>query len=310
MVPSVLSPDAGTEELDSSYLETVTVHGREFQRYSIDHRIYFAPVDDDEAERLELQHQIFNRVFDDRLIFPPIPKPRRILDCGYGAGAWAVDVAERYPNCEVIGVDISPHMKPDETPENLWLQVDDLNAPFTFPPNHFDLVHSRLVASGINRSRWQSYIRDIVNVVKRGGWVQMVEIYFNVQSDNGSLTDEHALRQWSIKYRSALEDLKDLRVGTRLGSLLAAAGLVEVDTRMIPLPLSAWSTDPRMREIGALNRENVHRLLSATAIYPFTQRLGMSRDEFEVLVARARQEADNPSLKAYFPLYVSIGRKP
>lgn len=60
-----------------------------------------------------------------------------------------------------------------------------------------------------------------------------------------------------------------------------------------------------MREIGALNRENVHRLLSATAIYPFTQRLGMSRDEFEVLVARARQEADNPSLKAYFPLCVS-----
>lgn len=24
---------------------------------------------------------------------------------------------------QVIGVDISPHMKPDETPENLWLQV-------------------------------------------------------------------------------------------------------------------------------------------------------------------------------------------
>lgn len=24
---------------------------------------------------------------------------------------------------QVIGIDISPHMKPDETPENLWLQV-------------------------------------------------------------------------------------------------------------------------------------------------------------------------------------------
>ena len=24
---------------------------------------------------------------------------------------------------KVTGVDISPHMKPDETPENLWLQV-------------------------------------------------------------------------------------------------------------------------------------------------------------------------------------------
>lgn len=24
---------------------------------------------------------------------------------------------------KVIGVDVSPHMKPDDTPENLWLQV-------------------------------------------------------------------------------------------------------------------------------------------------------------------------------------------
>lgn len=55
----------------------------------------------DEAERLELQQRVFNKVFDDRLIFPPIRRPRRILDCGYGAGAWAVEVAEQHPNCEV-----------------------------------------------------------------------------------------------------------------------------------------------------------------------------------------------------------------
>ena len=70
----------------------------------------------------------------------------------------------------------------------------------------------------------------------------MVEIYFNVQSDNGTITDGHALRQWSQKYRTALDDLKDLRVVSRLGTLLTAAGLVEVDTRMIQLPLSAWPT--------------------------------------------------------------------
>lgn len=77
-------------------------------------------------------------------------------------------------------------------------------------------------------------------VLRRGGWVQMVEIYFNVQSDNGSLTERHALSQWSAKYRASLEDLKDLRVGTRLGSLLTAAGLVDVETKMIQLPLSGW----------------------------------------------------------------------
>jgi hypothetical protein len=68
----------------------------------------------------------------------------------------------------------------------------------------------------------------------------MVEMYLNVQSDNGSITNQNPLRQWSTKYTAALDDLKDLRVGTRLGALLGAAGLVEVDTKMIPLPLSGW----------------------------------------------------------------------
>lgn len=40
----------------------------------------------------------------------------------------------------------------------------------------------------------------------------------------------------------ALEDLKDLRVAPRLASLMTAAGLQEVDMRMIQLPLSAWSS--------------------------------------------------------------------
>ncbi|KAJ5599258.1 hypothetical protein N7450_000325 [Penicillium hetheringtonii] len=201
----------------------------------------YPQVDDEEAARLDEQQRVFQRIFDDRLIFPPIRRPRRVLDCGHGSASWAVEVAEQYPDCEVIGVDIAPHMSPDDVPDNLWLQVDDLNRNFTFPSNHFDLVQSRLLATGIHGARWPTYIRDIVRVLKRGGWVQMIELYFNVQSDNGSITDEHALRRWSTQYMRALEDKKDLRVGSRLRNMLTSAGLTEVDTKMIPLPLSAWS---------------------------------------------------------------------
>ena len=55
----------------------------------------------DEIERLHYMHGIFNMMFDNRLIFPPIPRPRRILECGSGSGAWAMEVAEQYPECEV-----------------------------------------------------------------------------------------------------------------------------------------------------------------------------------------------------------------
>ena len=73
-------------------------------------------------------------------------------------------------------------------PGNLEFQVDDLNSPSTFPSNHFDLVHSRMMAGGINASRWPGYMNDMLRVLRPGGWCQMVEIYFNAQSDNGTLT--------------------------------------------------------------------------------------------------------------------------
>ncbi|MCJ1277787.1 hypothetical protein MMC21_005601 [Puttea exsequens] len=100
-------------------------------------------------------------MFDDKLIFPPLTNPTNILDCGYGAASWSIEVAEAYANSEVIGIDISPHMKPDDTPENFWPELDDINRPFTYEPNTFDLVQSRMVGGGINASRWPSYLRDI-----------------------------------------------------------------------------------------------------------------------------------------------------
>lgn len=73
----------------------------------------------------------------------------------------------------------------------------------------------------------------------------MVEIYFNVQSDNGSINEGHALRQWSSNLMRSMEESKDLRVGTRLKTLLTASGFTEVDAKMIPLPLSAWPDSKR-----------------------------------------------------------------
>jgi hypothetical protein len=79
-------------------------------------------------------------------------------------------------------------------------------------------------------------------VTKPGGWVQMVEIYFNCQSDNNTLAVNHALRQWSSRYLASIEDIKDPRVPMRMRDLMSAAGLTEVDQTMIPLPLCGWST--------------------------------------------------------------------
>lgn len=137
--------DAQDIPVPDTYLETVEIHGRLFQKHALQHKIYFAPVDEvnvsfpraiegclhccqEEAQRLQLFHHVFHILFDKRLIFPgPIPSPRRILDCGFGSASWAIEVADSHPRCEVIGVDIASQMSPPDLPPNLYLEVDDLN---------------------------------------------------------------------------------------------------------------------------------------------------------------------------------------
>ena len=57
-----------------------------------------------EIERLELQHRLLGLVFAnkaDPLFLAPVEGPSSVLDCGHGAGAWALQVAEEDPDCQV-----------------------------------------------------------------------------------------------------------------------------------------------------------------------------------------------------------------
>ncbi|KAI3574757.1 hypothetical protein IWW34DRAFT_809397 [Fusarium oxysporum f. sp. albedinis] len=126
----------GTVPLDETFTETIEHYGRSYQHYSLTNGTYFAPIDEDEISRLEVMHGVLSRLFDGRLIFPPIRSPRRILDCGCGPGDWAIEVATQYPDAEVLGIDVSPHMIPENPPDNMELQVDDLNGRQVASPGH------------------------------------------------------------------------------------------------------------------------------------------------------------------------------
>jgi ubiquinone/menaquinone biosynthesis C-methylase UbiE len=72
--------------------------------------------------------------------------PRRILDLGTGIGSAAVALAERYPQAEVVGIDLSPAMVqrahellPGELTARVHFEVADAAA-LPFGDDTFDLV--------------------------------------------------------------------------------------------------------------------------------------------------------------------------
>lgn len=46
-----------------------------------------------------------------------------------------------------------------------------------------------MMAGAIDAQRWTSFIGEMFEALRKGGWCQLVELYPNAQSDNGGLTD-------------------------------------------------------------------------------------------------------------------------
>ncbi|KAH3915432.1 hypothetical protein HBI56_166380 [Parastagonospora nodorum] len=294
----------------------VSIHGRVFQKISVDEKIYCVPVanDDREEDRLTAQHDIFQRLLGDSFVSSTIRlrDPNSVLDCGYGGGDWCVQFAETFEDCKVTAIDIFPMGLPDQ-PDNLELFSynlnDRLNDPEVFETRPYDLIHSRFVSPGIKKNRWASYIRDMRVLLRPGGWVQVAEYHLHIQSNSGRLTERSAVYRWWQGYARSMTDLqRDPRVAPRLQELVAAAGLRDVQTDYKRLPIGGWHPDPTQAGIGRDAICVVGDLLESLGLWPFTAYLGWTAAQFDFLIQEVRLELQDTELNLYLPIHIVCER--
>lgn len=181
----------------------------------------------------------------------PISHPAvRILDVGCGSGIWAKEIAEVLPRTQVMGVDLSPTILPDEPsrphPDNLSFEVDDINFGLQFPDASFDIVNGRFLAGGI--SDWPSTIREMYRVLSGTGnsYIQLTEVRPTLLCDDNSIPLTCAGRSWPNIFftngniGNTLGTARFDEIATQLRARVEEAGFVDIREYIDRAPVGNW----------------------------------------------------------------------
>lgn len=166
----------------SLYVEDLDYVHENGRRYCGD---YIFPNDELEQDRLRVMHQVFLQVFDFELTSIHLDEPKNILDIGTGTGEWAIGMGEEYPDCEIVGVDISA-IQPSAVPHNVFFEIDDCEIDWMRPDDTIDLVHMRDMAGAI--SDWDFVFREALTCLKPGGHLEVLDFHDHTSDRNTFLT--------------------------------------------------------------------------------------------------------------------------
>ncbi len=235
-----------------------------------------------EISRLDMQHYMFRWEFGGDYLAPF--RPRAILDVACGTGRWAIDLARRFPQATVVGLDINRELieralSEPGLPENCTFVVADALQPLAFADGGFDFVMARATSSFIPIPQWPSVVAEIL-----------------ARSESPALT---ALTD-RFAQMTALRPLYP-GAGPQLANLLRGAGLRDVKARTVTVRVGRRTTRG-----GRLMLTDYLSLLERMT--PIMAQLGLaSQEQWQAWLAQARQETNTSSTRA--DLTAAYGRR-
>jgi SAM-dependent methyltransferase len=219
---------------------------------------------DEEIGRLSNQHDVIKDEMGQLVLAPiDLSAPLRILDSGTADGTWIRDLSASTAPVQhtFVGTDVDPSNFPKEQSANQTYQVQDINKPWPGEWNEsFDFVHQRLVLNAAGPAQQQA-VQSVLALVKPGGWIQLLEATNEVPEQNGP-----AMRDLDALMKSVFNAVgSNLRLTDELPAWLKAAGLVDIEDRIVTMKLGAMNPDPELGKRGTYSSMVAARMLSEFA---------------------------------------------
>nr|QFQ50463.1 methyltransferase-domain protein [Aspergillus pachycristatus] len=263
----------------------------------------------DEPTMAFAEECIFFPRVSESLIYAPHPTNGRFLDLGCGTGIWAIEVANKYPDAFVAGVDLAP-IQPPNHPKNCEFYAPfDFEAPWAMGEDSWDLIHLQMGCGSV--MGWPNLYRRIFAHLRPGAWFEQVEIDFEPRCDDRSL-DGTALRHWydCLKQATA-ETMRPIAHSSRdTIKDLQDAGFTEIDHQIVGLPLNPWHQDEHERKVARWYNLAVSESIENLSLAPFSRVYRWPLERIQQLAADVKSEAFNKEIHAYNILHIYQARKP
>ena len=257
---------------------------------------YFLPKDAEEDERLFLQHKALYAAMSNHYLAPIQSTIQNALDVGCGTGIWVHDMSHLFPHTHFVGLDLSASsFRYPSNAQATFLLANVLDG-LPFPDGQFDFVHQRLLVAGIPSTHWSQVIQELVRVTRPGGWVESVEVGVTVKNAG---PETARLLEWMAN--RSQERGFDMALVSHVGDLLKRAGLQDVETQSIPVPLGAWAG-----HVGVMLKTDVLRAFDALKGAYCTQ-AQIRPEQFDAWVQAVAEEWEQRH--ASYVFHVTYGRR-
>ncbi|KAG1152997.1 hypothetical protein G6F37_000042 [Rhizopus arrhizus] len=163
-----------TQGWDDAYYSTI--QNRKYHK--VNGSNYILPCDDEEIDRLHLQHFMIRFAIQGNYLAPVhdmLRKGSKILDVGCGPGTWSMEIAGEYPKSTVIGIDMTPLFPREIKPSNCAFYQCNLLNKLPFEDSSFDYVFMRFMNQGISADQWLNLLKELSRILKPNGWIEWVE---------------------------------------------------------------------------------------------------------------------------------------
>lgn len=259
---------------------------------------YLLPTDLGETNRLDFQHYMLRFAMRGNYA-APLDHPRDILDVGSGTGRWAVEMAQQFPQANVIGADIAPPTVEASTPiraDNYAFVLANVLEGLPFPDNSFDFVHQRLLVAAIPADKWQQVARELARVTRPGGWVELVEAESRLPNAGAGL-------QTTMRWASGFAARRgiDPASASQVGMFLRGAGLANVVERSVALPVGE-----KVGRLGSMAKTDL--MAGMTALRGVLINMGLaSETEYSQVIEQVNRELSSGAIT--WPFYIAYGQK-